>query len=77
MTITQRNPEDLEACDFKEPVMLTKEVTAMPNLPMMKAQGHRWMSIFGRVRAHSWGLKLSCGFEMGLIDPISMDHLQP
>ena len=34
-------------------------------------------SIFGRVRAHSWGLELSCGFEMGLIDPISMDHGQP
>ncbi len=43
----------------------------MPNLPMMKVQAQHRISVIDRVRAHSWGLELSCDFEIGLIDHVS------
>ena len=48
----------------------------MQNLSMVEVQGHRWISAFGSSGARSWGLECSCGFEMGLTEPFSIDHRQ-
>ena len=34
-------------------------------------------SVFGSVGARSWGLEYSCGFGMGVTEPLSIDHRQP